>query len=1003
MDQPSREFSISDLYLAFRKAKAEAFYENTHFHAIAFTLYEQDLHGNLIKLGRRLNSISPDWYDDRDFIGDYAYLPKSVKTDAWDDVDDGHFRALDPFDDWENRYKKNKTPAVASLRLVIRPKVDFQIVSALWIIRVGHLFDAVLDRNLSFANRLRRSKDDGADARSTSKINLKTPGLFAPYFSAYQHWREKGLSAMERALAEDRSVLAVTMDIERFYHRVAPAFMLRPAFLRSIDVQLTEAEKRFTQFLLCAMNTWYKTTPDHLERPEGAIPVGLSASKIIANVLLADFDKAVSARVVPLYYGRYVDDLFLVLDATNEDKSAPNVAQRLSRQLRPLLRVKSTEQGAPSLELKLPYAKDSHLIFSGSKQKIFAMSSQHGADLIHYIREQIRVQSSEYRLLPSVPTTASKMASRALLATPNATLQVDALRKADVVSVRRLGFALLLGDIETYAADLSPEAWVQTRAEFYALAQRHIITPIGFFDYFNYVPRIFGLMLACGDFTDAVTLVDNLVRVADLLKRTTDVSEPQNAARFDTCLEQYCLSLLQAALQAGSARDIELDNAYLQTIRTLKRLKPSVRMPKTLESLQRIVHQMLLADWGRRPYKDYWFIGQEADELGPPVPKSLSVRRQIRLGALRKFRDLAIAVKSPHWPALAFPTRPLSVEEIPLVAPKVLTNSRLFREAIGLLRGAEVISDEAVGFDQVPTKRGVTNFSTPNPDKSVICVAVTSRETTIEQWKAAASNKHDRSAERYATFNTLINRILQENGGPDYIVMPELSVPLRWALRAAKKLARNGVSFLTGVEYHRDRLNRKLRNDCLISLATRWPGYASSVIVLQPKFLPAHGEREELKALLKKDNMFYEPSGLYALPTVFQHGNFFFSVLVCSDLTNISHRNELRGEIDALFALEWNKDTKTFSSLVEATAGDLHLYVIQANNRTYGDSRIRAPAVKDYGRDVVQVKGGTSDYYVLGTVEHQELRNEQRKKTGDGKFKPVPIGYEMSPARHKAK
>ena len=72
------------------------------------------------------------------------------------------------------------------------------------------------------------------------------------------------------------------------------------------------------------------------------------------------------------------------------------------------------------------------------------------------------------------------MASRALLATPDAKTQVDALRKADMVSVRRLGLSLLLRDIETYSADLQPGSWKGVRNEFYGLVKRHALTPSGF-------------------------------------------------------------------------------------------------------------------------------------------------------------------------------------------------------------------------------------------------------------------------------------------------------------------------------------------------------------------------------------------------------------------------------------------------------------------------------------------------------------------------------------------
>lgn len=1002
MPRSSKFFAIADLYLAYRKAKAEAYYENTHFHAISFAKYEQSLQSNLSSLLVKLNSASSEWSLDTEFIGDYAYLPKSIDDKIWDDITDGHFRALDPHDDWQRRFSKNRVRAEASLRLVIRPTVDFQVVSALWIIKVGQKFDAVLDEDVSFGNRLRRNFPADLFSSRKSELNILSPSLFAPYFSAYQDWRERGLSAMEEGLKEGKNILAITMDIEKFYHRVAPGFILRRSFLNAIDLNLSVSERKFTRNLLDAIDTWYRTTPDYMSRPEGAIPVGLSASKIIANVLLAKFDEAVIEKVQPIYYGRYVDDIFLVLEASEQDLNASSVAERLSEALSPMLKSEESTEGPSSLKLNLSYARDSQLRFVGKKQKIFSLSSEHGADLIHYIRAQIREQSSEYRLLPAVPHKANEMASRALLATPDATLEVDALRKADVVSVRRLGFALLLSDIETYAADLAPDTWDSIRKEFYALSRRHIVTPAGFFQFFSYIPRIFGLMLVSGDYADARQLIKSLVSTTELLRDTSTVGIIRDKKKFDLCLEQYSHALLQAGMRAASARYVEIDQRYFRVIRDIKKVSSAVRLPSSIENLQRQAKQILLADWGRRPYKDYWYIDQQEDENGPPVPRQFSVRRQIRLGAIRKFRGEAVKLKVPYWPALAFPTRPLTVDEIPLIAPKVLHDRTLFEQAVGALRGARVSSIEPIGFLSSGENRHV-EFVVPGRGKSTWRMAVTSRETTEQQWMAAAQNRHDRSLGRYEIFNGLLNKILAEKARPDYIVMPELTVPLRWALRASKKLASNGISFIAGVEYHVDRISGKLRNDSLVSLTTKWPGYASHVVTLQPKFEPAHGERAGLRKIFSRDNSMFIPRGLAALPTVYQHGNLFFSVLICSDLTNICHRNELRGRVDALFALEWNQDTKTFGALVEATASDLHAYVIQVNNRLYGDSRIRAPFASDYSRDVVQVKGGISDYYVLGDVEVIQLRKEQRRKGSKRKFKPVPIGYKMSEKRKAEK
>lgn len=273
MPLSKRYVALTDLYVAYRKAKAEAFYENTHFNALAFTEFERSLHKNLLRLRERLLDTGSSWRSDLNFLGDYAYLPKSIDVSVWDDDKDGHFRALDPLEDWTHRYEKAKKRATGSLRLVIRPTVDFQVVSALWILKVGHLFDAAINADLSFGNRLRRDASVNRGDGELAPPNLRSSGLFTPYFSAYRHWREKGLGAMEASLERGESILAITMDIEQFYHRVSPRFLLRKQFLGLLNLKLAPLDRLFTELLLDSLHSWYESTPDYADRPIGAIPV----------------------------------------------------------------------------------------------------------------------------------------------------------------------------------------------------------------------------------------------------------------------------------------------------------------------------------------------------------------------------------------------------------------------------------------------------------------------------------------------------------------------------------------------------------------------------------------------------------------------------------------------------------------------------------------------------------------------------------------------------------
>ena len=92
---------------------------------------------------------------------------------------------------------------------------------------------------------------------------------------------------------------------------------------------------------------------------------------------------------------------------------------------------------------------------------------------------------------------------------------------------------------------------------------------------------------------------------------------------------------------------------------------------------------------------------------------------------------------------------------------------------------------------------------------------------------------------------------------------------------------------------------------------------------------------------------------------------------------------------------------KTFNALVTSAASDLHTYVALCNNGAYGDTRIRAPYIRDFERDIVQLKGGRNDYFVVGDIKVNALRrfHADCPSHDDPKYKPMPIGFKMSQLR----
>ncbi|MFN1582961.1 RNA-directed DNA polymerase [Vibrio rotiferianus] len=978
--------TIDELYLSYRKAKQEAFYESTNINAIDFARYEENLEENINKLYGILVENSSNWFERKEFIGSYFYIPKSLDESKWSDSESSHFRTIDPIKDWNLRFKACRKKLDAEYRLIINPTINYHIVSALWILKVGHKFEEKLDKSLSYGNRLRRIKVPSPQTGEFNNVvNINCNGLFQPYFSAYQNWRKTGLKTIKNLAKKNIEVTAVTMDITSFYHNVSPRFMLRKKFLSTIGVQLSKDEKIFTSQLIDSIETWYSDTPDHNNRQEGALPVGLSASKIISNILLFELDNEIKNNLKPAYYGRYVDDIFLVIKTRNIT-SSHQVLSNIRDSIK-FLSISLESHNKKSLRIDLSYAKDCELRFKEDKQKIFNISSSHGLDLINQISNKIREQSSEYKLLPEVPKTASLMAEKTLLTSVDASLEADALRKADYISIKRWNFSVLLRNIQIYTSNLSPEEWSNRRQEFYKLVSRYFITPRGMFDLHNFIPRIFRILIENRDFQLAIDFISKLEECLNTISTTTLING-LNKLKIEKFKEYISRVTFEALVKSSTINSLTNNDELLVVAN--KCLAFSSLEGTTIQNLDYLSNLIFYADLGSRPYKEEWF--HKRKQHNTYVHQFSNTTKSIlRLDGVNEFIKNA-SNDNAHINAFLFPTRPLTVYEIALSCPKVMYDKDLFKKYIFALRGASVATNDLIGYSKDHSRFEV---NIPNKKEKSVNVAITSFEVTNEQFEGALNKNKDKSIHRFEKINRTINSILNSSSNIDYVIFPECSIPLTWSVNIAKKLAQHNISFICGIEYYQHiSLNNTIRNDCLVSLTTKWPGYNTSFLILQPKQEPSHSEKLELR---KHGYTLYAPEENEKLP-VYKHGNYNFGILICSDLTNPYNRCYYQGKVDSLFVLSWNKDINTFSYLVDSAAHDIHSFIVLVNNRKYGDSRVRVPDSRSYKRDLVRVKGGEEDYFVLAKIDYLPLR-KFHNNINDSGFKPLPIGFKCSEFR----
>ncbi|WP_209304244.1 RNA-directed DNA polymerase [Pusillimonas caeni] len=86
--------------------------------------------------------------------------------------------------------------------------------------------------------------------------------------------------------------------------------MLNPDFVTDVlKLELTQFQVKLHRLFIRALQAWAAATP--LKK---GLPVGLPASAIVANMALVELDRCIEQQVAPLYYGRYVDDILLVME-----------------------------------------------------------------------------------------------------------------------------------------------------------------------------------------------------------------------------------------------------------------------------------------------------------------------------------------------------------------------------------------------------------------------------------------------------------------------------------------------------------------------------------------------------------------------------------------------------------------------------------------------------------------------------------------------------------------
>lgn len=991
--------STTDLAIAWRKAKVDLYY-STNPPLFDMADYEDKLVENLERLCDRINGDDEGWVVDPDFLGTWILVPKSINhAGKKESKADSGLIFASPDDEWTRMIEGDDKPT-AEFRLMARCSIDLHVLSTYWMLKVGDKFDNALSDNV-YGSRLRRNRHN--------KINDQALGSFKPYLKPFRDWRDGGIKAMSTALSSKKKVLALTADVSSFYHELNPDFMLDDDFQKLAGVDLKGPEEKLHRLFITAVKSWAQSTP--LKK---GLPVGLPASAVIANAALLRMDQFIEQQVVPLYYGRYVDDIMLVMENTSGIRSTEKFWEWIFSRDGGKDLFKD-EQG--SILFCPPYLNGSRVAFENNKNKLFVLSGESGAALINAISEQINQRASEWRSLPNLPESPGTVATDLLKATNHAGEQADNLRKTDALTLHRAGFALNLRDYEAYERDLPPDAWKQHRYAFYRAVMDHLLTPVKFFELSQYLPRIIRMATACQDFERLGDLLRALESLVAKVEKHCEIAIKSGTLVPDEAFERWQTPLFESIAESfvsawppklsregkiawekfeSSTGAGTIYESQLTATLDLRSFLQGYLGTSRIQNLKKEHARLFSYDLAHTPLRFIGLPKEMVSQRGIPDCRKIKVMDPVGLlptGIVAGIEILRewIRVKKGVPSGLVFSTRPFNLNELYLIAPDpfILSQWHKLNSVIFAVRGFDISEDMMPQWDK--SKR---LLCIPGGEKRAKqTIAVSSWETKDSSFVAAVMRQPDPDVrKRFERINRLINELISRPDGAGYLILPELALPPHWFMRIAEKLKGRGISLITGVEYlHAPK--KKVRNQIWASLTHDGLGFPSLMIYRQDKQFPALHEEQELFRLASLE-MAPAQSQQWSKPPIIQHGDFRFALMICSELTNIRYRADLRGEIDALFVAEWNPDTDTFNALVESAALDIHAYIIQCNNRQFGDSRIRAPYKDRWKRDLLRVRGGNHDYCITGEIDILALRQFQSSHRSPSKgFKPVPDGF----------
>lgn len=849
----------------------------------------------------------------------------------------------------EEKIKNDLNQDKISYNYFIDCPIELHIISVLWIMKIGYKLDLQLDREkniYSYGYRLDMEKDNEYNLTNT----IKEKSIFKRYPEQYQKWKNNGIKEVKHILEKNENAVIINLDLKKFYYHVNNKILkdkIKEIDKNILNLSLTKIilkiNKIYAQKLIKEIqkNKEFKDI-----KKEDILPIGLYSSAILANIYLKDLDDIILKEASPNYYGRYVDDLFLVFKEYNIEKTK-NKKTYIMEKLKNILNSKTLDE--------IGVFFNENMLLTSTKQKLFILEKEKGKKELLEIEESILERASTFAFLPN-EREIEKLYKKISIGN-----EEDEKNKKHDVSVYLAKLLMAFSNLED-------------EENLFELKNK-LDEILLFFDednlikYYMYYEKIFLLLIIAEDIGKIKKFY---IRVINYFKKINEVSNIE-----EYLLNSFCFAISLNPILINRLK-LDVDKGIIKE--RVKKIIKSNLFKDNLKNISLLNYTKFTDDeiFNFNFFKDNNFKIKENIELDDE--KLILSPRFIHFSEFNNFylkRDIISFYKNENFNFYKDSLEKFKLNykrnvENDIESDKIFSKNITFLSKIDKLKFYKIISDKNENYKKI--KIGVASLKIKENLKRNLTngkIALLKKEEITEILNLAKINK------------------------VDILVFPEVSISYHW-LGFLNRFSRENQILITGGLRH--------IFDSEIPYNNETPRYVFNFLFT---ILPFEKSKSKMSFMTLRLKNHYSPeeekvinSKFYMIPTfkskkydIFSWKGLCFSNINCFELTDIEARSSFKNYIDLLIASVYNKDTYYFKNILESTCRYLHVFVAQSNTSIYGDCEILQPTNKD-NMIMACIKGSQNNNLLIEEINIESLRDFQLQ---DYKLQKEENIYKITP------